>query len=154
LVPGRTRWWCAAAASRATARRRRPRNPERGHARRNRRPAFAARDRAGASVALREVRGMYYDKPSLQGQHLSRTYGQGAAATRALREVSLEFYPGQLTVLMGPSGSGKSTLLAVLSGLLKPDSGRVVALGQDLYRLDERCREEFRRRHCGFIFQG
>jgi putative ABC transport system ATP-binding protein len=97
---------------------------------------------------------MCQSKPSLQGQRLSRTYGQGAAATRALREVSLEFYPGQLTVLMGPSGSGKSTLLAVLSGLLRPDSGRVVALGQDLGRLDEWGREEFRRRHCGFIFQG
>jgi putative ABC transport system ATP-binding protein len=55
---------------------------------------------------------------------------------------------------MGPSGSGKSTLLAVLSGLLRPDSGRVLALGQDLWQLDERGREEFRRQHCGFIFQG
>jgi putative ABC transport system ATP-binding protein len=68
--------------------------------------------------------------------------------------VSLEFYPGQLSVLMGPSGSGKSTLLAVLSGLLRPDSGRVVALDRELWRLDERGREEFRRQHCGFIFQG
>jgi putative ABC transport system ATP-binding protein len=97
---------------------------------------------------------MYRDNPSLEGDRLNRTYGQGAAATRALRDVSLEFYPGQLTVLMGPSGSGKSTLLAVLSGLLRPDSGRVVALGRDLWRLDERGREEFRCRHCGFIFQG
>jgi putative ABC transport system ATP-binding protein len=97
---------------------------------------------------------MCRDKSSLQGNRLSRTYGQGAAATRALDNVSLEFYPGQLAVLMGPSGSGKTTLLAVLSGLLRPDSGRVVALGQDLWRLEERGREEFRRRHCGFIFQG
>jgi putative ABC transport system ATP-binding protein len=59
-----------------------------------------------------------------------------------------------MTVLMGPSGSGKSTLMAVLSGLLRPDSGRVLALGQDLWQLTERGREEFRRRHCGFIFQG
>jgi putative ABC transport system ATP-binding protein len=55
---------------------------------------------------------------------------------------------------MGPSGSGKSTLLAVLSALLRPDSGQVHALGQELSRLSEREQEEFRRRHCGFIFQG
>jgi putative ABC transport system ATP-binding protein len=97
---------------------------------------------------------MGHDKPSLQGEHLSRIYGRGAAATRALRDVTLDLWPGQLTVLMGPSGSGKSTLLAVLSGLLRPDSGRVLALGQDLWQLDDRGREEFRRRHCGFIFQG
>jgi len=97
---------------------------------------------------------MHCDKPSLQGEGLSRSYGRGAASTRALRDVALDLWPGQLTVLMGPSGSGKSTLLAVLSGLLRPDSGRVLALGQDLWQLDERDREEFRLRNCGFIFQG
>src|SRR5262249_53808524 len=50
--------------------------------------------------------------------------------------------------------SGKSTLLAVLSGLLRPDSGRVVALGQDLWAMSEQERERFRLAHCGFIFQG
>src|SRR5262249_12908402 len=75
-------------------------------------------------------------------------------ATTALHEVSLELYRGQMVLLMGPSGSGKSTLLAVLSGLLHPDSGQVVALGKDLWRLSERERERFRLRHCGFIFQG
>ena len=93
-------------------------------------------------------------EPSLEGRHLSRTYGRGTAATRALRDVSLRLWPGQMTVLMGPSGSGKSTLLAVLSGLLRPDAGHVFALGQDIWKLSERQREEFRRRHCGFIFQG
>jgi putative ABC transport system ATP-binding protein len=55
---------------------------------------------------------------------------------------------------MGPSGSGKTTLLAVLSGLLPPDGGQVLALGQDLWRLPEARREEFLLRHCGFVFQG
>jgi putative ABC transport system ATP-binding protein len=74
--------------------------------------------------------------------------------TRALREASLDLYPGQMSLLMGPSGSGKSTLLAVLSGLLRPDGGQVLALGTDLWQLGERKREQFRRRHCGFVFQG
>src|SRR5262249_11909896 len=65
-----------------------------------------------------------------------------------------ELYPGQLTLLMGPSGSGKSTLLAVLSGLLRPDAGKAIALEQDLWQMPEREREEFRRKYCGFIFQG
>jgi putative ABC transport system ATP-binding protein len=56
--------------------------------------------------------------------------------------------------MMGPSGSGKTTLLAILSGLLKPDNGKVVALGQDIWALNERERENFRLKHCSFIFQG
>jgi putative ABC transport system ATP-binding protein len=55
---------------------------------------------------------------------------------------------------MGPSGSGKSTLLSVLSGLLRPEAGTVLARGQDLWRLSERERERFRLQHFGFIFQG
>jgi putative ABC transport system ATP-binding protein len=92
--------------------------------------------------------------PALQGVHLSRSFGDGETRTTVLHEVSLELFSGQITLLMGPSGSGKSTLLATLSGLLRPDSGRVLALGQDLWALSDRERERFRLRHCGFIFQG
>jgi putative ABC transport system ATP-binding protein len=94
------------------------------------------------------------DKPTLWGCDLVRTFGKGETLTRALREVSLELFQGQIALLMGPSGSGKSTLLAVLSGLLHPDSGRVVALDQEIWQMDDREREQFRLRHCGFIFQG
>ncbi len=92
--------------------------------------------------------------PALQGVHLSRSFGQGKTKTTVLHDVSLELFSGQITLLMGPSGSGKSTLLAMLSGLLRPDSGRVMALGQDLWSLSDQERERFRLRHCGFIFQG
>jgi putative ABC transport system ATP-binding protein len=63
-------------------------------------------------------------------------------------------YPGQVSLLMGPSGSGKSTLLSVLSGLLRPDSGKVAVQGTDLWSLTDRERERFRLEHFGFIFQG
>lgn len=92
--------------------------------------------------------------PALQGVHLSRSFGQGEMKTTVLHDVSLQLFAGQITLLMGPSGSGKSTLLAILSGLLRPDSGRVMALGHDLWALSDQERERFRLRHCGFIFQG
>src|SRR5205807_2074956 len=93
-------------------------------------------------------------KANLIARRLRRTYGSGAGATVPLRDVSLDLREGEITLLMGPSGSGKTTLLAVLSGLLRPDDGQVLALGQDLWHLPEARREEFRLRHSGFVFQG
>jgi putative ABC transport system ATP-binding protein len=92
--------------------------------------------------------------PTLQGRHLTRTFGEGEVKATALDDVSLEMYPGQISLLMGPSGSGKSTLLAVLSGILRPTHGHVLSLGEDLWKLTDREREHFRLRYCGFIFQG
>jgi len=92
--------------------------------------------------------------PTLRGRRLMRTFGSGETLITAVDHVSLDFYPGQIVLLMGPSGSGKSTLLAVLSGLLHPTGGQVQALGHDLWQMSERQREQFRLRHFGFIFQG
>ena len=96
--------------------------------------------------------------PSLQGVHVGRSFGDGAHRRVVLDDIGFDLFPGQLAVLMGPSGSGKSTLLAVLSGLLPPDGGRVLARDDgtpvDLWALSDAGREEFRRRHTGFVFQG
>ncbi|MFN4257936.1 MAG: ABC transporter ATP-binding protein [Gemmataceae bacterium] len=97
---------------------------------------------------------MSWDDVTLHGRNLIRTFGSGAEMTTALRNVSLNLCRGQISLLMGPSGSGKSTLLAVLSGLLRPDSGQVSLLGMNLWQMNERERERFRLAHCGFIFQG
>ena len=101
---------------------------------------------------------MYHDgvltTPALKGWDLCRSFGAGEMRTEVLRDISIELAPGQMALLMGPSGSGKSTLLAVLSGLLQPDSGRVLAHDHDLWSLSERQREDFRLKHCGFVFQG
>ncbi len=93
-------------------------------------------------------------EPTLVGRHLRRSFGTGEAETIALNDVSLDLHPCQINLLMGPSGSGKSTLLAALSGLLHPNGGKVLALGQDMWALSEKQREYFRLKHCGFIFQG
>ncbi len=96
--------------------------------------------------------------PVLRAVRMSRSFGDGALRRFALRDVSVDLYPGQLALLMGPSGSGKSTLLAVLSGLLPPDSGQVFAEDQgrtvDVWAMSDTERERFRLRHTGFVFQG
>lgn len=92
--------------------------------------------------------------PCLQGVNLTRSFGSGDTKMVALNDVSVDLYPGQIALLMGPSGSGKSTLLAILSGLLQPDNGKVVTLGNDLWKMSENKREQFRLANCGFIFQG
>nr|WP_232069920.1 ABC transporter ATP-binding protein [Gemmata massiliana] len=96
--------------------------------------------------------------PSLRGVKLIRTFGDGTARRAALQEVSMDLFPGQLVLLMGPSGSGKSTLLAILSGLLEPDSGQVLAdddgVLRDVWQMTGKEREQYRRKHTGFIFQG
>jgi putative ABC transport system ATP-binding protein len=91
---------------------------------------------------------------TLIARNLTRSFGSGDARVVALDDVSLELRPGEFCLLMGPSGSGKSTLLAVLSGLVPPDRGRVVALGQTVWNMSDLERESFRRQSTGFIFQG
>ena len=96
--------------------------------------------------------------PSLRGVKLMRTFGDGTTRRAALQSVDIDLFPGQIALLMGPSGSGKSTLLAVLSGLLEPDSGQVLAdddgVLRDVWQMSNKEREQYRRKHAGFIFQG
>lgn len=98
------------------------------------------------------------DDLTLTGRDLVRIYGDGDSQSTAVDGVSLELFRGQFALLMGPSGSGKSTLLAMLSGLLRPTSG--VVLGRDgdslvdLWAMNDRERERYRLKYCGFIFQG
>jgi len=94
------------------------------------------------------------DNLTLSGRQLVQVFGSGETETRALRGVSLDVTPGQLTLVIGPSGCGKTTLLAVLSGLLAPTGGRVLVGGRDLYALSAAELREFRRRYVGLIFQG
>lgn len=93
-------------------------------------------------------------QPTLTCSHLMRAFGSGESRCLAVNDVSIELRPGDLNLLMGPSGSGKSTLLAVLSGLLRPDSGDVRALGHNLWDMSEDELERFRLEHCSYIFQG
>jgi putative ABC transport system ATP-binding protein len=89
----------------------------------------------------------------LELDQVTRVYGSGRAAVRALDGVSLQVAPGELVAVMGPSGSGKSTLLNLAGGLDRPTAGRVVVDGSDLGALDRRGLAALRRRRVGYVFQ-
>ena len=85
------------------------------------------------------------DGPVVSALDLSRRYGEGSLAVDALRGVTLDVEPGQLTAVMGPSGSGKSTLLHCLAGIVTPDSGSVTYNGAELSTMDDVARSALRR---------
>jgi putative ABC transport system ATP-binding protein len=97
---------------------------------------------------------MVQTEVTLEGERLVRTFGKGKTMVTAVNDVTLDLHRGEVAMLMGPSGSGKSTLLAILSGLLPPDNGAVLALGKSLWGLSEPERRQFRQLQYGFIFQG
>ena len=84
---------------------------------------------------------------------LTRVYGRGAAATRALDGVSLSLEQGEFVGVMGPSGSGKTTLLNCIATIDRPTSGSIVLDGRELTGLRGRELARFRRERLGFIFQ-
>ncbi|MGK5550135.1 ATP-binding cassette domain-containing protein [Actinomadura kijaniata] len=84
---------------------------------------------------------------------VSRTYGHGPAAVRAVDRVDLEFAHGAWTAVMGPSGSGKSTLLHCAAGLERVDRGRVLLGGTDITDLPDAELTALRRTRIGFVFQ-
>ena len=84
---------------------------------------------------------------------VTRTYGEGETAVRALCGVDLDVERGKLTGVMGPSGSGKSTLMHILAGLDKPTSGEVAIDGTNIADLNDTELTKLRRRHIGFVFQ-
>jgi putative ABC transport system ATP-binding protein len=92
--------------------------------------------------------------PALEVTDLTRTYGHGPGAVRALAGLDLAFLPGSFTAVMGPSGSGKSTFLSCAAGLESPTSGRVAIAGQDVTDWTETERTRLRRERIGFVFQG
>ena len=84
---------------------------------------------------------------------LTKVYGEGDAAVRALDEVSVEFERARFTAIMGPSGSGKSTLLHCMAGLDSPTTGNTYIGDVDLTTLSEKNLTLLRREKVGFVFQ-
>lgn len=86
--------------------------------------------------------------------NVSKIYNEGKQnEVYALRDVSLEIFSGQTTVLKGPSGSGKTTLLTLIGCLSRPTVGRIHLEGEMVSGLPEKFMTEIRRRKFGFVFQ-
>ena len=93
------------------------------------------------------------DTSHIQLENLTKNYQEGDKNRSVLNNLNLSVQEGEMIVLLGRSGSGKSTLLNLISGIDKPDSGKVVIGGTNLAKLDEKNRTLFRRRNIGFVFQ-
>jgi putative ABC transport system ATP-binding protein len=81
----------------------------------------------------------------------SKIYGSGEDAVYALNDVSVDFYEGQFTAIMGPSGSGKSTLMHCIAGLDELTKGSAIIDGVDLSTMKDKGLTELRREKIGFV---
>ena len=84
---------------------------------------------------------------------VQKWFGEGDAKTVAVREVSFEAYFGEILYIVGPSGSGKTTLLSMISGILRPNSGKVTVEGKDIWSMSNDEIADFRLNKVGFVFQ-
>lgn len=89
----------------------------------------------------------------LRVENLSKVYGKGERAVKAIDQVSFSIDKGEFVAIIGPSGSGKSTLMHLIGGVDQPSSGKVFVDGTDIYELDETQLAIFRRRQIGLIYQ-
>ena len=89
----------------------------------------------------------------LEVKNISKTYGNGETAVKALKDVSFSVPKGEYVAIVGESGSGKSTLLNMIGALDTPTSGKVLIDGKDIFAMNDRKLTVFRRRNIGFIFQ-
>jgi putative ABC transport system ATP-binding protein len=92
-------------------------------------------------------------RPLLAARHLSKVFGTGDSAVRAVNDVTLDVGRSEIVLIMGPSGSGKTTLLSMLGGLLRPSDGAVEIDGIDITRKTEAALPGIRALKVGFIFQ-
>ncbi len=91
--------------------------------------------------------------PAVSTRALTKVYGEGEAAVRALAGIDVTFASGAFTALMGPSGSGKSTLMHLMAGLDVATSGVVMLGDTELTALDDTRATLLRRERVGFVFQ-
>lgn len=91
--------------------------------------------------------------PILQAIGVTRTFGSGSGAVKALAGVDLSIPPARLIALRGRSGSGKTTLLNLLAALDSPTNGSIYFQGKEISQMGDKNRNELRKRSMGLIFQ-
>ncbi len=92
-------------------------------------------------------------KNIIETKKLCKTFSNGGVQQHVLKNINLEIYEGDFTVIMGASGAGKSTLLYSLSGMDKPTLGSVSFCGTEITKMNTDQLALFRRSNCGFVFQ-
>ncbi|MCM2286368.1 MAG: ABC transporter ATP-binding protein [Desulfobacula sp.] len=86
-------------------------------------------------------------------QRITKHYHLGQTPMTALKDVSLSFDKGEFTAVWGPSGSGKTTLLNLIGTIDEPSSGKVLIHGEDVSKMSDNRKSEYRNKKIGFIFQ-
>jgi putative ABC transport system ATP-binding protein len=89
----------------------------------------------------------------IEFRHVTKIFGSGETAVRAVNDLSFRFPPGAFWAIMGPSGSGKSTVLHLIAGLTSPTSGSVEVEGVDVARMTSAEAAALRRRRIGYVLQ-
>jgi len=84
---------------------------------------------------------------------LTKYFGEGEAKVTAVNGVRLVAYFGEMLFIVGPSGSGKTTMLSMISGILRPNAGKVTVKGDDIWTLSKDELADFRLNTIGFVFQ-
>lgn len=90
----------------------------------------------------------------IEVRELTKSYGTGETAVRALDGVNLDVHSGELLLMLGPSGSGKTTLLSIMGCILSATRGSVMVRGQETVGLKQSKLPQVRLDNIGFIFQG
>ena len=91
--------------------------------------------------------------PAIRATGLAKWFGEGQTLTHAVKDVSFEARFGEMLYVVGPSGSGKTTLLSMISGILRPNAGRVEVKGLNIWDLSNDRLADFRLNTVGFVFQ-
>lgn len=89
----------------------------------------------------------------IKTEKLCKTFSNGGLQQHVLKNIDLEIYEGDFTIIMGASGAGKSTLLYALSGMDKPTLGKTQFSGEEITGMSTDELAFFRRKNCGFVFQ-
>jgi len=92
-------------------------------------------------------------EPLIKVENMSKSYTMGEVTVNALREVTFDLFPDQVTVILGPSGCGKTTLLNQIGGIDTPTGGKLLVGGREIQKLSQKELTDYRRKMIGFVFQ-
>jgi len=94
-----------------------------------------------------------HKQPIIKIENIKKSFKVGKNLIPVLKDINLDVFPDEFSLITGPSGCGKSTLLNTILGLEKPDSGRVLVENKDIYQKKEDQIAKFRHQKFGIVYQ-